>query len=67
MSLIEDIISHVIMPEYSRMLIDILESKSVNTVALVTMIVSVYTAASYTHLDVYKRQLLNLLKLMETL
>ena len=45
MSLIEDIISHVIMPEYSRMLIDILESKSVNTVALVTMIVSVYTVS----------------------
>ncbi|MFR7592065.1 MAG: YihY/virulence factor BrkB family protein [Longibaculum sp.] len=45
MSLIEDIISHVIMPEYSQMLIDILESKSVNTVALVTMIVSVYTVS----------------------
>lgn len=45
MSLIEKIIRMVIMPEYSNMLIDILDSKSVNTVALVTMIISIYTVS----------------------
>lgn len=45
MDIIEKIISQVIMPQYSSMLIDVLESKSVNTVALITMIVSVYTVS----------------------
>ena len=42
MSIIETIIKEIIQPEYSMMLIDILESKSVDSVAFFTMIVSVY-------------------------
>lgn len=42
MSLIENIISQVIMPEYANMLIDILESRTVDTVALITIIMSIY-------------------------
>ena len=41
MSLIENIIQQIVMPEYSAMIIDVLESRSVNTVALVTMIISI--------------------------
>ena len=45
MSLIENIIQQIVMPEYSAMIIDVLESRSVNTVALVTMIISIYTVS----------------------
>lgn len=45
MSLVENIISQVIMPDYADILINILESRSVNTVALITMIISVYTVS----------------------
>lgn len=45
MSLVEDILNRVIMPEYAAMLIDILESRSINTVALITMIISLYTVS----------------------
>lgn len=45
MTMIEGIISEVIMPAYAEMLIEVLESKSVNTVALVTMVISMYTVS----------------------
>lgn len=45
MSLIEDILTRVVNPEYANIIIDILESRSINTVALVTMIVSLYTVS----------------------
>lgn len=45
LTLVEDIISRVVMPEYASMLLDILKSKNVNTVALVTMIASLYTVS----------------------
>lgn len=45
MSLIEDIIQQIVMPDYSAMIIDVLESRSVNTVALVTMVISIYTVS----------------------
>lgn len=45
MSLLENIIKEIVMPTYSSMLIEVLESKSVNTVALVTMVMSIYTVS----------------------
>ncbi|MEG0368245.1 MAG: YihY/virulence factor BrkB family protein [Coprobacillus sp.] len=42
---IEELINQIIMPSYANMLIDILHSKSVNTVALITMIISIYTVS----------------------
>lgn len=41
MGLIESLIQRIVMPTYSQMLIDILESRSMNTVALITMIISI--------------------------
>lgn len=45
MSLIETMIQQVVMPEYSSMIIEVLESRSVNTVALITMLMSIYTVS----------------------
>lgn len=45
MTLIESIINQVLMSEYSAMLIDVLESRTVNTVALITMIISIYAVS----------------------
>lgn len=45
LTMVEDLISKIIMPEYADMLLDILKSKNVNTVALVTMIASLYTVS----------------------
>ncbi|WP_050638548.1 YihY/virulence factor BrkB family protein [Candidatus Stoquefichus sp. SB1] len=45
MGLIESLIQRIVMPTYSQMLIDILESRSMNTVALITMIISIYTVS----------------------
>ncbi len=45
LSLVEDILHRIIMPEYANMLLEILKSKNVNTVALVTMIASLYTVS----------------------
>lgn len=45
MTIIEKIIEQVIMPDYASMIIDILESRSFDTVALVTMMMSIYTVS----------------------
>ena len=45
LTFIEELIQRIIMPEYSSMIIEILHSKSVNTVALITMIISIYTVS----------------------
>ncbi len=45
LSLIENMISRVMRPEYDEMLLEVLKSRNVNTVALVTMIVSLYTVS----------------------
>lgn len=43
LSFIEGIIRRVIMDSYATMIIDVLHSRSINTVALITMIISIYT------------------------
>lgn len=45
MSLMEKIIEQIVMPEYSSMILEVLNSRSFNTVAFVTMVISVYTVS----------------------
>jgi len=45
MTMIEYLISHYIMPDYATMFIDVLESRSINTVALITMVLSFYAVS----------------------
>ncbi len=45
MSIIENLIRHYVVGEYSVMLINILESRSINTVALITIIFSFYAVS----------------------
>lgn len=44
-SIVEEIINMVIMPEYASMLIDVLNSRSIDTVALITIVMSGYTVS----------------------
>lgn len=45
MTVIENLISHYVMPDYATMLIEVLESHSMNTVAIVTMVLSFYAVS----------------------
>ena len=45
MSIIENLIRHYVVGEYSAMLINILESRSINTVALITIVFSFYAVS----------------------
>jgi len=45
LSIVENILNEVIQAEYAKMFIDILYSKSMNTVAFVTMLISLYTVS----------------------
>lgn len=45
MTMIENLISHYVVGEYSSMLINVLESRSINTVALITIILSFYAVS----------------------
>lgn len=45
MGIIKELIQHILVPEYSEMLIDILTSRSFNTVALVTIVLSFYAVS----------------------
>lgn len=45
MTVIENLISHYIMPDYAALLIDVIESRSINTVAMITMIFSFYAVS----------------------
>lgn len=45
LTILENIIREIVMPEYSKIILSVLESRSFNTVALVTMIISIYTVS----------------------
>lgn len=45
MTIIENLISHYVVDEYATMLINVLESRSINTVALLTIILSFYAVS----------------------
>ena len=46
MTVLQNIIEQFVVKEYAQMLIEILESRSFNTVALVTILVSIYTVST---------------------
>ncbi len=45
LTFLENIIKGIVMPEYSSIIIEVLETRSFNTVAFVTMIISLYTVS----------------------
>lgn len=58
MSLIEDIIRQIVMPEYASLIIDIIDTRTFNTVALVTIAASLYTVSrGVRHIDLIARNM----------
>ena len=58
MSIIEEIIRQMIMPEYANYIIEILDTRTFDTVALVTIVVSLYTVSrGVRHIDLIARNM----------